>query len=279
MAISAGALQAKIRKRLRDRLFACRPDASKWPNQHNHVLRAEDVLVDGVSLDDVREDFESADGGELRERSGRPPKFHAVHSSSALVVNTLGSFRRAASRLQFRGETGFQSLRFEFQCPTGAGRGRANLDVLLSGREMNVAIESKLTELLTPKTAKFSSKYDRVVQEIADRPWRDLYRALTAQPTMYQHLDAAQLVKHYLGLRTYFGVRPVTLVYLFWEPTNATAFEPYRQHAVEVEKLTRRLSTAEIPLVALRYSELWDELESADIGHVSDVRKRYAVAL
>ena len=71
-------------------------------------------------------------------------------------------------------ESGFQSLQFEFQCPTGAGVGKANLDALISSSDGTVAIESKLTEILNAKAAKFSFKYDRVVEEVADRPWKTL---------------------------------------------------------------------------------------------------------
>lgn len=72
------------------------------------MLRTEDVLVDGVNLEHIREDLESADGGELAAQKDRPPKFHAVHSSSALVVNRCGPFRRKPGQLSVAGESGFQ---------------------------------------------------------------------------------------------------------------------------------------------------------------------------
>ncbi len=44
------------------------------------------------------------------------------------------------------------------------------------------------------------------------------------QRTLYRHLDAAQLIKHYLGLPNTFPGRDVTLLYLFWEPADAADF-------------------------------------------------------
>ncbi len=40
-------------------------------------------------IDEVRESFEKADGNELKEMNGNPPKMAAVYSSSALVVNVF----------------------------------------------------------------------------------------------------------------------------------------------------------------------------------------------
>lgn len=41
-----------------------------------------------------REEFEAADGRELRYHDGEPPKMHAVHSSSALAVNVFDYWRQ-----------------------------------------------------------------------------------------------------------------------------------------------------------------------------------------
>ena len=60
------------------------------------------------------------------------------------------------------------------------------------------------------------------------RPGRDVYRALRDNGTLYRHLDAAQLIKHYLGLRNTFPGRDVTLLNLFWKPANAADFPEFR---------------------------------------------------
>ncbi|MCU0946696.1 MAG: hypothetical protein MUF47_00375 [Porphyrobacter sp.] len=53
--------------------------------------------------------------------------------------------------------------------------------------------------------------------------WRTMRDLLRAEPRRYKHLDAAQLVKHALGLATEgnrSGLSPV-LVYLYAEPIDA----------------------------------------------------------
>jgi hypothetical protein len=80
-------------------------------------------------------------------------------------------------------------------------------------------------------------------------------------------------------LRRRFPAGPVSLVYLSWEPLNATAFEPYREHALEVEKLCAKSAGANIPLISLRYCQLWEELEQINPRHAARMRERYACAV
>ena len=48
MTVAGSALKRQITEKLTERLFGCRPDVQTWPNRDDYVLRAEDVLVDGV---------------------------------------------------------------------------------------------------------------------------------------------------------------------------------------------------------------------------------------
>lgn len=54
------------------------------------------------------------------------------------------------------------------------------------------------------------------------------------------HLDTAQLVKHYFGLRRFQTVAKqpfdLALLYLFWEPTNWQDIAECTQHCSDVEK-------------------------------------------
>ena len=269
-------LKRRVEEALAKRLFRQDLPPPQWPKRPSYTLRAEDILVSGVDLEEIRPDLTRGGGSELNARKGQPPKFHAAHSSSALAVNTLGPYRKNPTALVFAGRSRFTLLEFEYPCPTGAGRGTANLDVLLKGDGVILGVESKLTESLSRKRARFSKKYERVVNEVADKSWRAVYEALVSKPNLYEHLDAAQLIKHYLGLRRRFRVGRVALVYLFWEPLNATAFEVYQKHAGEVAGLERRLRGSEIPLLSLRYSELWQELSQGNPAHVTRLRERYA---
>ena len=57
-----------------------------------------------------------------------------------------------------------------------------------------------------------------------------------AEPRAYAWLDAAQLVKHAFGLAHTFFTQPVTLLYLYWEPSNATEFPMFGEHRAEIAR-------------------------------------------
>ena len=58
---------------------------------------------------------------------------------------------------------------------------------------------------------------------------------LRDRPDQYTWLDAAQVIKHAFGLARSFPDRPVTLLYLFWEPANPTAGPEFVAHRDEIE--------------------------------------------
>lgn len=271
-------LKSKIQKALAERLFKQNPSPKAHSDNRSYVENPQDVLVKGVELSAFRADFDKGDGGELQPLPKRPPKFHAAHSSSALAANTFGPYRNDPSRLTVIGHSGFTDLQFEAQCATGAGRGNANLDVLLKGAEVVMGVESKLIETLSKKTAKFSTnKYDKVFQDNSklNPVWRSVYETLKAREDFYTYLDAAQLVKHYLGLRQKFKERNLSLVYLYWEPLNAKKFLTYQKHTDEINDLKQRLSGTDTPLLAISYPELWKEMEVSNPEHVARLRARY----
>jgi len=268
-------LKAKIEKVLSNRVFAQNPLAKKYDGYPSYVQHPGQILVSGVDISAICKDLKKGGGSELTSHDGRPPKFQAAHSSSALASNTFGPYRNDPQRLSVGGHSGFKELRFEFQCPTGAGRGIANLDVLLKGDNVVLGVESKLIEFLTKKKADFSDKYRDVIENVADSSWRSVYNTLKNQEDLYVHLDAAQLVKHYLGLRQTFNEKRVVLIYLYWEPLNADALPVYRKHTEEIEDLLRRLSGTDTPLLAISYPTLWKEMEASNAEHVARLRARY----
>lgn len=273
------ALLQRIQAELATRLFADSSPQAAWPGYPAYTQFPESVLVSGLDLRAFRADLERGQGGELVPVNGKPPKFHAAHSSSALAVNTFGIFRRSAKGLELVGEQAFSSLEFEYPCPTGAGRGVANLDVLVRSRNCVVGVESKLCEFLRPKHAQFSPKYDYVVQSLADRSWTAFFQDLKRKPNAFLHVDAAQLVKHYLGLRNTFRKQKTALIYLFWEPTNATRYDAYRVHAAEAAAVSERLAGSSTPVVSMRYSEIWASMAPSHPHHVAHLQRRYSFAV
>jgi hypothetical protein len=157
--------------------------------------------------------FSKGSGSELLDTVGRPAKMRALHSSSALAVNFFDYWtdRRPDLLLTALGlGIASTSIEFEAQFPTGLPGIPPNLDIAFrftSGRV--VGLESKFTEWLTPKSPNrelFKTKYFDgppglwsakglpKCQQLADELWSGRIH--------FQHLDAAQLLKHVLGLAT-----------------------------------------------------------------------------
>ncbi len=254
-----------------------------------YAERFEDALLEGVSpatTAAIEADLAGKGGSELVPRSNAPAKFHAAHSSAALAANVFGPFlREHDDGVPFGGETFTGSTHLEVRCPTGLGGTPPTLDCVVDGPAV-LAVESKLTETFDAHHARFSDAYERAMAS-AEPGWLAEYERLLADPTRYRRLDAAQLIKHYLGLRTTFPKRPVTLAYLYWEPSNAAAVAAAAIHAAEVAEFTARVNEARTPhvrFVASSYARLWDDWAAEERpawlrAHAVALRRRYDVAL
>lgn len=272
----ASRLQEAVATALSSRLFACQPSPPRWPGYRHYVLRLEDILLRQVPVDRVTAALKQGAGGELRSKT-RPPKVHAAHSSAALAANTFGAFLESPDSLFLEGIGGFTSVQLEAKLPTGAGRARANLDVLACSSQCAIGVEAKLREYLVPTRARFSDKYDSVIRDVADEPWGQLFSTLKSAPVTYRHVDAAQLIKHYLGLVQRYRSGSRVLVYAYWEPTNPTVDPAFARHRDEVSELCDRLSGSDTPLRQVRFSELFNFVSRNDREHADALCQRYEV--
>jgi len=233
--------------------------------------------------EEILDDFADAQGKELE---GDHPKFCAAHSSSALAANAFGPFRFHPERLELAGLSGFTETRFEKQLPTGLGGIPPHLDFFATGPEGTVAVESKFIELLRPKPAEFKPAYRGAIERLAEPSWRDVYESLVRDPSRFTRLNAAQLVKHYLGMR-YSLVehsRPRAFVYVFWEPTNVNAVSEFSTHRAELEVFAEEVAGSDIRFVGLGYTELWGEWErgagwAGSEEHLEALRARYVLSV
>ena len=231
-----------------------------------------------MHLGDFEADLHQGDGNELEG------KFRAAHSSSALAVNTFAPFKSRPAELPLPGASGFTDIKFERKCPHGlVGRRSPNLDVLADGPNGVVAIESKCLEPLTPHLAKFAPAYDsQIIDERRQSAWfREMHR-LIENPRSYKWLDAAQLVKHAFGLAYTFPNQRVTLIYLYWEPSNPGAHPIFAEHRAEVTRFATSVTGGGPEFVAMSYPELWKLWESYagsewHHAHVDRLRARYGV--
>jgi hypothetical protein len=181
----------------------------------------------------------------------------------------------------------FNESQFERKCSTGLGGRKPNLDFVATGPKAIVAVESKFLEIIrTVKPAEFRQSYESVIRTNAEPAWQGMYYALLDDPVKFIHLDAAQLVKHYLGIRNTFRdcQAAKVLVYLFWEPTNAEDISEFREHRREVTSFSGIVEGSEIRFIALSYSELWrywskESHWSGSLGHIESLKQRYELSI
>lgn len=262
---------------LRDAFVRHRPDIRIDDNGYTGDFR--DTLLTKVSPEDFEADLSAGDGNELET------KFRAIHSSSGLAVNCFAPFRRQIADLHLQRNDVFDGLQFERKCPTGLKGGRSpNLDVLLFGPAGIVGVESKLSEYLGKHTAQFSPAY---AQQIRDGRreggyFREMLRLMDA-PKSYTFLDAAQLIKHAFGLAHTYKDRPVSLLYLFWEPANPEDSPVFAAHRAEIAEFAERVAGSTPRFSAMSYPELWTHLETAAPEwlqtHLDELKMRYLVKI
>ena len=245
-----------------------------------YVAAPADNLLDGVSLAQFEADLRSGDGSEL------DGKFCAIHSSSALAVNTFAWFKTVdhLPLLSLCGIKGAKTLSFERRFPIFRGGRAPNLDAWFETDTFNIAIESKLTEYLVPKRPTFSPAYDRLAPPTLAEPcWWQIYeQAKTAAPG---YLDIAQLVKHYFGLRkhqqTTGQTKAILFLYLYWEPLNAQTIPACQQHQQELTQLTVAVQESAITFRTMTYSQLWSSWSQIPelAQHALNLKNRYEVGI
>ena len=243
-----------------------------------YTPRFHDTLLPMVSPEDFEDDLRAGDGNELET------KFCAAHSSSGLAVNCFAPFRRRIKDLTLPGMPCFDKLQFERKCPTGLRGGRPpNLDVVLEGPDGVVGIESKLTEYLSRRQAKFSPAYAAQISDARrEQGYFSEMLRLMEWPGNRAHLDAAQLIKHAFGLAHTFRSRPVTLLYLFWEPANPEASPEFAAHRGEIKAFAERLAGSSPTFKAMSYPELWQSWACEtewQHRHTENLQNRYLVRI
>lgn len=258
------------------------------PLRANRTARVEDNLVpslSGAQCAAALEQLAAGDGSELEHCSGLPPAAHSAHSSAALVVNSFAWWIGRERDLSIADRTDFTVLRFERKLPIFRGGRAPNLDLVAENNEVLVGVESKLTEYLAPSHwVGFSEAYARAEAfgEFAHQAWKREFEAVSKEGrARYRRLDAAQLLKHYLGLRKHAAGRRVVLAYLYWEPLNPDAVA-YGQHRRELAAFSEHVADGDVEFHALSYSELWSrwgECEADPDEHVARLRHRYEVAV
>ncbi|MFZ5823514.1 MAG: PGN_0703 family putative restriction endonuclease [Bacillota bacterium] len=264
-------VQNRAKQALADALRDYVGPAAMDPAQAGYAARLQGNILPTIAEVQYLGDFAGAAGHELDS------KMRAAYSSSALAVNSFAPWKGQAGHLSLGVHRGFESIRFEAVCRTGLRGTAPHLDLLADGPEGLVGVEVKCTEYLQPHPLDFSESYDKLF---------DQYPALrrVKEEWGFTYLNASQLVKHAFGLINEADGRPVTLLYLFWEPVNWAEFRIFTEHRREVRRFASLIQGAPIRFEAMTFDQLWTTwaLQAGPEwvpAHLEALRARYTVTL
>ena len=224
-------------------------------------------------------------GSELAARGAMPPRMHSLASSAALVVNVFGHWRER-SLAPLVAALGFDggeraSLTFEEPLPTELPGEPPLADVALHWLNGDlVPVESKFTEWFVRRPHNkrvFKDKYFPagaglgVWSVVALPRCQALAEDLQSGCERFKYLNAAQLLKHVLGLAKLGKRRAVVYLYYEW-PSRAADV-----HRAELERVRQRLDL-EVDLRVLTYQRLFASLRVApnvDRDYLDYLAERY----
>lgn len=221
-------------------------------------------LLPGVPADYVLGRLGSAVGKELE--SG---KFLSDQSSSALAVNVFAWFQPQPELLPLfpglgdLGPATTVDVEFEARFPWSGGR-HPWLDAAVVTAHHLVGIESKRFEpFRDTKQASFADTYleRRAMWPDTMAPWFAAVKMLTEKPRHFRFLDAAQLIKHGLGIERAAvrqALSPV-LAYLFAEPVELAGktidTSDIRSHRAEVAEFAEMIGAGPVRFAAFSYRD------------------------
>lgn len=211
-----------------------------------YVSRLEDNLFGGLSSQ-TKADLAQGSGHETRGVQGQLPHMQSLGSSSALAVNLfqywqgkdIRSLLLAMHLIAPVHSTAVDySLSFESKQPIGGNLGTPNIDVAIrESTGVTYAFESKFVEPYrdTPKEIQAVYLENKDFQQRLPHLY-GLAKELVAGHCKFQRLDAAQLIKHALGLCNPKQAKSnFCLVYLWYDVPGKYGCE----HREEIEQFAQ----------------------------------------
>ena len=241
-------------------------------NKKGYVRNLADNLYEPLKQDSLDE-FIHARGSELES------KMLALHSSSALVVNFF-HYWRYHDIPQLAVSMGLSSqcthLRFERTYPKPSGvRGiRPHVDVEFTGASKPTAVESKFTEPYSKGRKSLGKAYVETPGVWGKYACCELLaNQIVIGEKVFEHLDAPQLIKHILGLKTKYGEEGFALLYLWYDFASADA----DKHRQEMQTFKNSIEN-EIDFRHLTYQDLFKLVSSmpgVNNDYISYLHDRY----
>lgn len=247
-------------------------EKSNLRNVKCYVKENKDNLIEGVTLNLFQKDLEEASGHEFES------KFRAIHSSSALAVNSFAIIKNK-SAFEFLGYKNFDKIKFEHKFKTGLCGTPPHLDFVLENRKVIIGFESKFLEPLHKTKVIFRNSYNPTNLKYLDDFWFRLIKGYK-QATLF--LDVAQLIRHSIGMINNSNGKKIILVYIYWTPTNKDDYSEYKIHQDELDIFAKQMKNQkDIEFVSMTYEDLWNIYDkNPDFAiHNTNLRKRYKIEI
>ena len=245
-------------------------------------------FLPGVPGEQIEEIYNAAPGNEIARG-----KFDSPESSAALAANTFGFFLNRPGDLPPL--PGCEDVEWPVSClyvekevrfPWRGGR-HPWLDALVVTSSTLIGVESKRFEPY--RSSKAPGRFSDAFWIRREHRWggcmegyQGVRDEIHAIPDTYAHLDAAQLVKHALALRTRVGAKKQFnglqphLFYLYAEPDTwprngkPVEDEAKTAHREEIKHFAQSVEGDEVRFVACSYRELLGTWERSDNSEIRD---------
>ena len=252
---------------------------SEFPDrgEKNYLEEVADNLFNKSLSEQTKKEFGKGDGNETSD-SGKEgtsrAKMKSLHSSSAIVVNLFQYWQEkdlspvlyACKLCSKNPSDSVNKIKFEEKFQISDDKSRfprmPNVDVVIEGFQNKIlAIESKFSEPYVskrPESKVISKKY------VDDKSfWNglsnlyELANEISSTNDQFDYLDAAQLIKHVLGLmndkeKNKKGKNGFCLLYLWYDVIG----EDGAKHRAEIEHFTKITKDDEINFKHITYQEI-----------------------
>jgi len=266
----------------------------QWANENNIPLQgSEREKGDKIYTMDLNSNFfiplsdnsymelKKGKGNELISINNREPTAQALHSSCALVVNIFEYWKQNKEYsiiAKLLGINDKNIINMEYEKPFtifNKTNIQANLDVCFEYSDNSVvAIESKYTEPYGLRNGKniFKLKYFDINNKDIWCELPNLFELanmINNNETVFEYLDASQLIKHTLGLQNIIKNKgKYELIYLYFPSIEKT---PEVKHEIEIMALNEIMKLDKINFVCLNWLNVIEKLRR----NLHDVRKKY----
>ena len=247
------------------KLFGCEVDKG-FPI---YVEKIEENLFEPLTVES-KQQFETADGGELNDGPTEKAKMKALHSSTAFAVNvfqywdSINKVHQIAHACRFCNKENKTARKIKFEqkfmihpmfspCP--------NVDIIIENntesRYKVFAIECKFSEPYSSyKHAGLDGRYIGLPVWDGIKNAYDLAKSISPTDNEFKYLHSAQLIKHILGLKKKYGKSAFRLLYLWYDVHGEEGY----LHRKEIERFSEIVKKDGVNFSAISYQKLISNL-------------------